>query len=77
MEDRAQSPTMFNLCGLWENTDKNGKKYLSGNLGNMKIMVFRNTFKTEDKHPDYQVRVTQCSRSAESKPAEPEDSIPF
>lgn len=43
--------------GLWETkAKKSGKKYYNGNLtiGERKywVKVFKNTFKTEDKHPD-------------------------
>jgi len=45
----------INLCGLWKNKDKAGNTYLSGTLGNIKIMVFPNQNKKESKHPDYNV----------------------
>jgi len=45
----------INLCGLWKNKTKDGNTYLSGTLGNIKIMVFPNQNKKESKHPDYNV----------------------
>jgi uncharacterized protein (DUF736 family) len=42
------------LTGLWKQTDKNGKTYLSGTLSPIsKVLVMPNTFKKEDKDPDY------------------------
>ena len=44
---------MIQLGGLWINESKSGNKYMSGYLGNAKLMIFKNNFKSEDKHPDY------------------------
>lgn len=43
---------MIKVCGLWLNESKNGK-YFSGTLGGIKILIFKNQYKKEDKHPDY------------------------
>ena len=44
---------MVKAGALWKNKDKDGKIYLSGNLGSLRVLVFPNNFKTEGKHPDY------------------------
>ena len=46
---------LMRVMGLWENTDRRGNKYLSGNLtANVRIMVFRNSYKQEGgRDPDY------------------------
>jgi len=46
---------MLKLAGLWK-TEKDGKTYLSGNIGpGIRILVFRNQYKKDSKHPDYNV----------------------
>lgn len=43
---------MIQLSGLWLKDGKNGK-YFSGKLGNANILIFKNTKKQDEKHPDY------------------------
>lgn len=45
--------TLTKLTALWMHKDKNGEIYYSGKIGEVKIKVFKNTSKTEDKHPDF------------------------
>lgn len=49
-----QKSDLITLGGLWINTTKSGKKYMSGNLTpTVKIMIFKVDDKKTDKHPDY------------------------
>jgi len=45
------------IGALWLNTSKSGTKYMSGSVEIdgvvTKIVVFKNSYKEEDKHPDY------------------------
>jgi len=50
---------MINVMGLWENTDKNGNKYLTGNLGSVRVLIFRNTYKKGEREPDYNLSVSK------------------
>lgn len=43
---------MIKVTGLWIN-DSNGKKYMSGTMGTLKVLIFKNERKESDKHPDY------------------------
>ena len=47
------------LGALWVSATKDGKKYLSGEIAidgqKTKIVVFKNNYKEEDKHPDYKI----------------------
>ena len=56
---------LVRIGGLWRNTNARGT-YLSGKLGQAKLLVFENGHKADDKHPDYIMYV------APSKP--PEDT---
>jgi hypothetical protein len=43
---------MIKLTGLWKNEGKKGT-YFTGYLGDAKIMIFENGYKTGEKQPDY------------------------
>ena len=73
----GQESTSISLCGLWENVSSKGEKYLSGSLGNMKIMIFKNKNKSTEKQPDYRVVLFPVQRKEPEKPQETEDRIPF
>ena len=53
---------MITICGLWKNTGKDGKEYFSGNIGNAKILIFPNTKKTDDKHPDFNLCIAEKTK---------------
>lgn len=48
-----------NIGALWLKTAKNGSKYMSGvveiNGEKHSIVVFKNNYKEQDKHPDYRI----------------------
>ena len=41
------------LTGLWKNVNKNGKTFLSGSMGGVKVLVFPNDYKKTEMDPDY------------------------
>jgi len=46
------------LAGLWQNKDRNGDLYLSGAIGQARLLVLRNTFKQPgEKTPDFNLYV--------------------
>lgn len=57
---------MIQACGLWSGKDRNGNTFLSGSMGNLRILIFRNTFKKNEKEPDY--RMYHAERDQEHKP---------
>lgn len=59
---------MIQLTGLWMNESKDGKKFMGGNLGGARFLVFKNEKKRNDKDPDYYLCV------AENKKREDRDS---
>lgn len=57
-EDNNQpQEKLVNIGGLWVHKDKNGNPYFTGYLGNAKLYIFKNTYKEEDKHPDFVMSV--------------------
>jgi hypothetical protein len=72
---------LLKIAGLWK-VEKDGKTYLSGSLGpGVKILVLRNQFKKEPKHPDYNVFLCQAERKKTERRPEPEpppnEEMPF
>jgi len=65
------------LCGLWENTTKTGAKYLAGNLGGVKVMIFKNDFKREDSNdPDCTICIVKKTQNtAYPQPNDTKDSV--
>ena len=51
------------IGALWLKETKDGKKYMSGVLedirGEIRIAVFRNDRKEKDNHPDYQIVLSE------------------
>jgi len=64
------------LTGLWKNTGKDGKTYLSGSLGGARVLVFPNEFKRGEKDPDFNLVVTPREEK-ESKPETPKSTDLF
>ena len=59
------------VCGLWKNVDKNGNEYFSGNIGDIRVMIFPNRFKETEKQPDYIMRFSE--RQYQKQQSEPTD----
>jgi len=57
MENEKSS--MLEITGLWANKSKNGDTYYSGYMGKSAILIFKNNYKTEDKHPDLRMFVAE------------------
>ena len=81
-----QDNNKVSLGGLWQQTDKNGNKYLSGSLGAFaKLLIFPNSKKTSDNAPDYNMMLVEKQRDGDkppdSKPPPPQppadDDTPF
>lgn len=54
---------LVELFALWKNTSQSGETYLSGNLGNSKVLVLKNNRKEAgDNQPDYRVFVAPKER---------------
>ena len=43
------------LGALWLNTSGKGVKYMTGKIGEQRIVVFKVKEKRSDKHPDYEI----------------------
>ena len=70
---------MIEISGLWTNESKKGEKFFSGYLGNANILIFKNKFKDNEKHPDYKMYIAPKKKEGEATPEakESKDDIPF
>lgn len=64
---------LVRLTGLWVNESKDGKKYMAGNLGMARVMVFKNDHKEKDSDPDYVLLLG----AKENRDQPQEEEIPF
>lgn len=74
-------------CGaMWWHTSQKGTRYLSGNIEidgkKHQIVMFENSYKEQEKHPDYKIypstpRGDQVSDQAETVAKVFQDDIPF
>ena len=61
------------LGGLWQQTDRNGNKYLSGSLGAFaKLLIFPNRNKTSDSAPDYNMVLVEKQRDGDKPESKPQ-----
>jgi len=69
------------IGALWLKETKDGKKYMSGVLedirGEIRIAVFRNDRKEKDNHPDYQIVLSEerKERSETDQTADSADTV--
>ncbi len=71
-----EKKSMIKAGGLWKNVTKDGKTYLSGNLGGLRVLIFPNSYKTEgSQEPDYILNFTE-NEKREDKP-KPAAQDPF
>ena len=76
------------IGAFWLKTAKSGTKYMSGviefNGEKHNIVMFKNTSKNEDKHPDYRIFLSEEKKENHPKSVSvnnyadvPDDEIPF
>lgn len=58
---------MFKLTGLYESKDKNGNIILTSRIGHLKILIFKNLYKKNEKEPDYQIFIDNLNIAPKGK----------
>ncbi len=57
------------IGGLWIHEDRDGKTFLSGYLGEARLLVFKNKFKKPgEKQPDYRMYVSRKPKPDQADP---------
>lgn len=60
-----QQGQMLSVCGLWSNQTKDGREYMSGSIGNVKVLIFRNQNKKGERSPDWNLCLAPKPRDGE------------
>lgn len=75
---------LVKLGAVWRGKSKDGKTMLTGLMGDARLIILPNGFKTEEKHPDYIVYVASPEKKEPVKPItefvkpkETLDDLPF
>jgi hypothetical protein len=69
---KNEMSNLIRVCGLWTNTGRDGKKFLSGSIGQMKVLILPNNFKEKgSKHPDYNIFLAKKENIVD----EPEETL--
>lgn len=70
---------MIEIGALWVNTTPDGRSYMSGKLGQARLLMFANDRKTEgSKQPDYRLYVAPALKRDEVKDDTPDgERVPF
>ncbi|UOF80635.1 hypothetical protein [Caudoviricetes sp.] len=70
---------MIEISGLWQHESKDGKtKYITGNFGKARILIFKNNFKNEGSNePDYIFYLEEALKKNEIPVNPVNDDIPF
>jgi hypothetical protein len=55
------------LTGLWKRQSQDGKTYLHGYFGFLKLMIFQNAYKNKDTDPDYYAIVAAKPKKPDSQ----------
>lgn len=57
----------FKLAALWKKTLPNGTEIMTGRLGGAVIEIWPNNYKKSDKHPDYNIIISEPYKKEENK----------
>lgn len=66
--------TMIELTGLWKNTSKDGKTYLSGKLSFAKVVILPNDFKKNSNDPDFYLCIAEGKKREDGETGHQADS---
>ncbi len=77
-----EKSAIINAGGLWKQESNNGEDYLSGSMGGIRILVFKNTKKEPGSNqPDYRLCFAENRKrpepEGEQTPTGGSDDVPF
>ncbi len=59
--------------GLWLRESKGGEKYMTGTLGGVKVLIFKNKRKRNENDPDYTLCLDHAQRGGAKDGPPPEE----
>lgn len=75
---------LIKIASIWQNQDKKGNTYFTGTLGSARIVILKNNYKKESKHPDFNIFVQEPEKKEYAQsgggiasPADDLEEIPF
>lgn len=79
-QEQQEQGQLVKLTGLWLNDGKAGK-YMAGNLGGARVLIFKNNKKQKDSDPDYALYIAPAKpkkdQAGAPKGQQAEDDISF
>lgn len=77
-QEDGKSSELVPLGGLWLNETQDGRrKYMKGYLGEAQVLIFKNKFKAEDKHPDYRMYLAKGEPRKKAGGGDGDGEVPF
>lgn len=68
----------LNLCGLWKRTNDKGQEYFIGSFLGIKVLIFKNDKKGNEKAPDYRLVLAPKTEKPSDEPKWDDDNnLPF
>lgn len=67
---------MIKIGAVWKSQDKDGNPMLTGLMGDARLVILKNGYKEQDKHPDYIVYIAENKRRDDDSGPD-NDDIPF
>jgi len=67
---------MIKISGLWLNKTNEGETYMAGTIGQVRIIILKNSFKKEgSKEPDYNLYFDEQRKKEQLSLDDPEESV--
>lgn len=71
---------MIKIGAVWAGNDKDGNPMLTGQIGDARLVILKNGYKEQDKHPDYIVYIAENKKrdsDGDNEPPPQKNDIPF
>lgn len=71
-------PQPLELCGLWRKEDRNGRPYLAGTLGGVRVLIFEADRRGNERAPTHRLLVAPREERGErvAAPGRPKEGMP-
>jgi hypothetical protein len=76
MDSNNNHPARVRVCGLWRNKTRDGTTYLAGPWGSLRVAIFSNAYKRDEKDPDYVLYLSPSENRGTRKPEATQGAAP-